>query len=49
MKLDDPAQMVPGVGPLRAKLLKKLDLHTVRDLLFFAPRDYRSYGDELPI
>jgi ATP-dependent DNA helicase RecG len=41
--LDDPlltpVQFVPGVGPARAELLARLDLHTVRDLLLYLPRD----------
>ena len=37
--LDTPVQFVRGCGPRRAALLAKLDLHTVRDLLFLLPRD----------
>ena len=37
--LDTPVQYVRGCGPRRAALLAKLDLHTVRDLLFLLPRD----------
>ena len=31
---------LPGVGSGRARLLRKLGLNTVRDLVFFFPRDY---------
>ena len=37
--LHTPVQYVRGCGPRRAALLAKLDLLTVRDLLFFLPRD----------
>lgn len=37
--LQTPVQFVRGVGPARAELLAKLNLHTVRDLLFYLPRD----------
>ena len=38
----DNIQFVPGVGPKRAKLLNKLGIKTVKDLLFYFPRDYLS-------
>lgn len=34
-----PVQFVRGVGPARAELLARLNLHTVLDLLFNPPRD----------
>ncbi len=37
--LETPAQFVRGVGPNRAALLAKLDIHNVTDLLFTLPRD----------
>src|SRR5581483_5634980 len=37
--LDTPVQFVRGVGPARAELFRKLDITTVRDLLFSLPRD----------
>jgi len=39
-KLDLPVRYVKGVGPKLAELLKKLDIHTVHDLLWHFPRDY---------
>ncbi|TFG50741.1 MAG: ATP-dependent DNA helicase RecG, partial [Gemmatimonadales bacterium] len=39
-------QFLKGVGPARAELLERLGLHTVRDILFFFPRDYQDYSDE---
>ncbi|MBN2018279.1 MAG: ATP-dependent DNA helicase RecG [Candidatus Cloacimonetes bacterium] len=41
-QLQDNIQFVPGVGPKRAKLLNKLGIKTVKDLLFYFPRDYLS-------
>jgi ATP-dependent DNA helicase RecG len=38
-----------GVGPLRAKLLGDLGVHTLGDLLEYFPRDYRFESEELPI
>ncbi|MGC9337295.1 MAG: ATP-dependent DNA helicase RecG [Candidatus Cloacimonadia bacterium] len=38
--LNDAIQYVPGVGPKRAHLFKKLGITTVQDLLFHFPRDY---------
>ena len=40
--LDTPVQYVKSVGPQRAQLLKKLDILTVYDLLYFAPRRYED-------
>ena len=37
-----PVQFLKGVGPDRAELLRKLDLETARDLIFFFPRDYQD-------
>jgi ATP-dependent DNA helicase RecG len=38
-----------GVGPQRAPLLAKLDLHTAADLTFFFPRDYQDLSDRRAI
>lgn len=35
-------QYLKNVGPQRAKLLNKLDIHTVEDLLYYFPRDYQD-------
>jgi len=40
--LSRPVQFLKGVGPPRAELLARLNLHTARDVLFFFPRDYRK-------
>ena len=38
-----PVQFIKGVGPHRAKVLQKLGLKTVVDILFFFPRKYEDY------
>lgn len=40
--LRTPVDELPGVNPVRAEQLSRLDLRTVRDLLFFFPRDYHD-------
>ncbi|MCX8027567.1 MAG: ATP-dependent DNA helicase RecG [Thermodesulfovibrionales bacterium] len=35
-----PIQYIKGVGPAKAKLLKRLGIETVRDVLFFLPQKY---------
>ncbi len=42
-------QFVPGVGPPKARLLAKLELHTAGDLVFFFPRDYQDLTDRRAI
>jgi ATP-dependent DNA helicase RecG len=43
--LATPVQFLKGVGEERAKLLRRLELHTLRDVLFFFPRDYQDLSD----
>ena len=38
-------QFLKGCGGARAELLARLGVHTVRDLLFFFPRDYQDLTD----
>lgn len=42
MSLDIAIQYVKGVGPKRAKLLNKLGVYTVRDMLYYFPKDYEN-------
>lgn len=37
-----PVERAPGVGPLRAELLARLEITTLRDLLFYFPRDWQD-------
>ena len=47
--LDTSIQYVPRVGPAMAKRLEKLEIRTVRDLLFYAPFRYNDYSHTVPI
>ena len=47
--LATPVQFLRGVGPARAELLERLGLRTVRDVLFYFPRDYEDYTDRREI
>lgn len=42
LSLDDPVRFLKGVGPRRAKLLKRLGVESVGDLLRFYPRRYED-------
>src|SRR6185369_2679542 len=44
-QLATPVQFLKGVGPQRAELLAKLDLHYASDLLFFFPRAYQDMSE----
>src|SRR5947199_9672725 len=48
-QLATPVQFLKGVGPQRAELLAKLDLHYAADLLFFFPRAYQDMNELLEI
>jgi len=41
-KLDTPIQYLKGVGPKIAKLLRKLGVETIEDLIYFFPRAYED-------
>ena len=44
-QLATPVQFLKGVGPQRAELLAKLDLHYAADVLFFFPRTYQDMSE----
>jgi ATP-dependent DNA helicase RecG len=46
--LDAPVQYLKGVGPQRARLLERLGVTTVRDVLDHLPRDYQDRRDFVP-
>ncbi len=48
-RLDSPVTAARGIGPKRATRLKRLGVHTIRDLLYFLPRRYDDYSQLLPI
>lgn len=47
--LDEPLTYIKGVGPKGSDRLAKLGLQTVRDVLFYYPRDHIDYGRQVPI
>ncbi|MGB9839124.1 hypothetical protein [Thermovenabulum sp.] len=48
LDLNLDVRYLKGVGPARAKLLKALDIKTVKDLLFFFSKGlYRSHPHEI--
>lgn len=46
---DEPLTYLPGIGPKNAERLAKLGLYTVRDLLFYYPRDHIDYARQVNI
>lgn len=44
MTLNDPVAAVKGIGEKKAKLLNKLGIDTIADLIYYMPRDYESQG-----
>ncbi|MCD8006389.1 MAG: ATP-dependent DNA helicase RecG [Oscillospiraceae bacterium] len=49
MKLSDDIKYLKGVGPKRAELFSKMDIHTVRDLLYHLPRSYTDFSSPVSI
>ncbi|MBI5628032.1 MAG: DNA helicase RecG, partial [Candidatus Rokubacteria bacterium] len=45
----DPVRFLTGVGPEMARRLARLEIHTLRDLLFHLPRSYRDRRAVTPI
>ena len=41
-KIPKSVQFLKGVGPKWAEVLAKLDIYTVKDLLYYFPRDYED-------
>lgn len=49
LSLSTPVQYIPRVGPARAKLLKKLGIETVRDILYYIPFRYDDFSLVSPV
>jgi len=45
LELSTPIQYLKGCGAARAELFARLGVRTIRDLLFFFPRDYQDLTD----
>jgi ATP-dependent DNA helicase RecG len=48
-KVDDKLSSLPEIGPKRADNLARLGLLTIRDLLFYFPRDHIDYARQVNI
>src|SRR3989339_1345436 len=48
-RLDTPIQYLKGVGPKLAKVLKKVGLETVEDILYFVHREYEDRTQIVPL
>lgn len=49
LSLDTPVQYVPRVGPAMSSRLARLDIHTVRDMLYHVPFRYNDFSLISPI
>ena len=49
MKLTDPVTVLKGLGPRKAEALKKRNIQTLQDLLYFFPRTYQDRRQICPI
>lgn len=49
LTLSSPVQYVPRVGPTMAKRLEKLRIHSVKDLLYYAPFRYNDFSLVSPV
>ncbi|MEB3360384.1 MAG: ATP-dependent DNA helicase RecG [Synechococcales bacterium] len=49
LSLDQPVTYLPGIGAKNSDRLAKLNLHTVRDVLFYYPRDHIDYARQVNI
>ena len=49
MNFTDNVSKIPGVGPSRTAILRRLDIHTIGDLLNHFPRDYQDRSVITPI
>ena len=47
--LRNSAQYIKGVGPARFKVLNRLGIHTVGDLLYYLPRRYEDRSNFIPM
>ncbi len=47
--LDQTITYLPGIGPKNAERLAKLGILTVRDVLFYYPRDHINYAQQVSI
>ena len=44
IQLDNDVKYIKGVGPNRVKILNKIGIFTLKDLITYSPRDYEDRG-----
>ena len=49
MRLEDDIINIKGVGEKTAKDFNRLGISTVRDLVFYYPRSYKTYSEPVPV
>ncbi|MBR1692324.1 MAG: ATP-dependent DNA helicase RecG [Lachnospiraceae bacterium] len=49
MQITDEVTALKGIGEKSAKLLDKLQIHTIDDLIHHLPRDYEVFEDAVPV
>jgi ATP-dependent DNA helicase RecG len=49
LTLDSPLADLPRISDADERRLERLDLRTVRDLLFYLPFDWEAYGQPIPV
>lgn len=49
MDLEEDVEKLKGVGPKTAQILKKAGIKTVKDLLYYLPRTYENYQENIKI
>ena len=49
LNLEQYLHALQGIGPRKIELLEKIGLETIRDLLFYYPRDYINYARQVTI
>lgn len=49
IQLQDPLKSIKSIGLRNSKLLERLELFTVRDLLFYYPRDHADFAKQVAI
>ncbi len=47
--LDKSVQYIKGIGPKRAKIMERLNVTNVMDMLYYLPREYSDRSEVLPI
>lgn len=49
MNLNSKIQIIPGVGPKLTKKLEKLNIKTIKDLIYHFPRDWKDFTHPISI